>query len=51
LEDVDGAGSKIVLINSARLVDLLLSVNFGIHLVVERADLDEEAFRRLEDVS
>jgi hypothetical protein len=51
LEDADGAGSKIVLINSARLVDLLLSVNFGIHLVVERADLDEEAFRRLEDVS
>jgi len=51
LEDANGAGSKIVLIDSDRLVDLLLRVNIGIHLVAERADIDEEAFRKLEESS
>ena len=41
LEDANGAGSKIVLIDSDILVDLLLSVNVAIHLVAERADIDE----------
>ena len=51
LEDANGAGSNIVLIDSDILVDLLLSVNVGIHLVAERADIDEEAFRKLQESS
>ena len=51
LEDANGAGSKIVLVDSDILADLLLSVNVGIHLVAERADIDEEAFRKLEESS
>jgi restriction system protein len=47
-EEVEEGGGRIVLIDAERLIDLLLDARLGVKAVVERAELDEDAFAGLE---